>query len=213
MKILIGVNGNVDFDGALVMSDAQKKKFMEFLHNMFAVVNEERGTRSDRIGTKSFLKPWVDEELRLLADIRETNWNLQRKLGRTWMSIDIKRGHILGELLPWAHSHGLDPLGQNRAAVIDAFLKYEQSEKDKYRLLKRYKGRINKALGNINVKLGQMPRFLKYRIENNIQTKTLEVEIKKLEERRSLLEEELKKLEEPVSVDYLREKLSKRDIR
>lgn len=93
MKLLIGDKGNIDFDSPVVMDEHQRKKFIDFLKNMFKVVKVEETDhlRIERIGDKFFTKEWTSEEYALLLELEDTN-KVAEMLGRSWMSVDIKRG-------------------------------------------------------------------------------------------------------------------------
>lgn len=138
MKILIGDRGNVDFDSPIQMSTDQKDRFIDFLKTLFSVVEEEYSDeiRSERIGDKFFMKDWsVDEYAKLLEVDTKTTERLSEELGRTWMSVDIKRGDFIPEYLFWTQKKGVDLLSSNTKELIKEFLK-ENEDKIKNRRMK-----------------------------------------------------------------------------
>jgi len=132
MKILRGDQWNVDFSGPIKLDEDQKKKFFAFLRKeLFASVTEEETDefRSDRIGDKIFGKEWGDpKELALIFNITETNDDLVRKLGRSWMSIDMRRGYLIPQILEEAKKKKVDILKVNLEKFISDFLKEHEKE-------------------------------------------------------------------------------------
>lgn len=146
MKILIGDNGNVDFDSPVQMTSEQKDKLIEFLRSMFAIVEEEPASefRTDRIGDKFFMRSWTSSEHALLLEIEDTS-KVAEKLGRSWMSVDIKRGEFLPEFLMWAHEKNKDLLKGNINELIEEFMKTKQEKiKEKRKRRREKKTNIEK---------------------------------------------------------------------
>tara|TARA_Y100000310_G_C20683511_1_gene817543 strand:+ start:2717 stop:3346 length:630 start_codon:yes stop_codon:yes gene_type:complete len=129
MKILIGDKGNIDFDSPVKMSDEQQKRFIEFLHSMFKVVKVEKTDefRTERIGDKFFMKEWTSEEYATLLEIENTD-KVAEMLGRTWMSVDIKRGGFIPDFLAWTSQKGKDPLKDDIKSLIKEFMKEKEHE-------------------------------------------------------------------------------------
>jgi hypothetical protein len=186
MKILVGDKGNVDFDAPIEMSKEQKDRFMTFIKDMFVVVKETNGNhRTSRIGSRSFVKPWDDEELNLLLNIEETNEDLQQKLGRTWMSVDIKRGPLMAELLDWANREHVKLFEGDTQKAIRDFLVYKKSVKlNSARKRKRLK-KLKAKQAEIKEELEKMIIFASYRRNNEAKRRQelaeVEKEIKVLE--------------------------------
>ncbi len=78
-------------------------------------------------------------------NVNLTNNNLQEKLGRSWMGIDLKRGPLLAELMVWAGKRSENIFGKDRERIIEEFLKYKKSELEKERAEKQAK-RENRAI-------------------------------------------------------------------
>lgn len=121
--------------------------FIKFLHSSFEVVEvkETENVRTDRLGDKIFSRFWSYEEQKLLLNVNLTNNNLQEKLGRSWISIDLKRGPLLAELMVWAGKRSENIFGKDRERIIEEFLKYKKSELEKERAEKQAK-RENRAI-------------------------------------------------------------------
>lgn len=124
MKILLGDKGNIDFEDPVKMDDDQQKKFFTFLQNMFKVVKFERVDefRTERIGDKFFMREWTFEEYANLLEIEDTD-KVAEILGRSWMSVDIKRGGFIPYFLAWTSQKGKDPLKEDVKPLIKEFMK------------------------------------------------------------------------------------------
>lgn len=129
MKLRIGDKGNVDFDLPVAMTEDQKKKFIDFLRKMFAVVKVEQtdSFRTERIGDKFFMKEWTSEEYAMLLELEDTN-KVAEMLGRSWMSVDIKRGSFIPDFLAWTSQKGKDPLKDDVKELIKEFMKEKEQE-------------------------------------------------------------------------------------
>lgn len=129
MKILIGDKWGVDFDAPIKMSSEQKDKFIGFLKTLFSVVEEEYTgeLRVDRIGDKLFMKEWTPAELALLLEVETKDTDMvAEELGRSWMSVDIKRGEFIPKYLAWVRERGIDLLSANTKELIKEFMKEKQ---------------------------------------------------------------------------------------
>jgi hypothetical protein len=126
-KLLIGDKNHIDFASPIKLNDEQLKKFMTFLNDMFAVVQIQNviNFRNDRIGDKFFSVRWDSEEYAVLAKIDINTRKVSEMLGRSWMSVDIKRGSIIPDLLTWLKKNGKTPTSEN----IEEFLKTKDAEK------------------------------------------------------------------------------------
>ncbi len=123
-RILVGHRGGVDFGSPVQMTDAQRAKFIDFLNHMFAVVDVEPVDefRTERLGAKIFQRAWTADELRYLLDFEDTE-TVCEQLGRSWMSIDLMRGHFIPELLEWAERAGYNVARDDTKRLIEEFLK------------------------------------------------------------------------------------------
>lgn len=123
MRILVGHNGNVDFDEPVRLTAGQRTKFLAFMKSMFLVVETEEGEeiRADRLGDRMFMREWSSRELRYLLSIEDTETRC-RALGRSWMSVDLKSGEFIPEFLEWAHAKGYDILKKDAKKLIGEFL-------------------------------------------------------------------------------------------
>jgi len=130
MRVLVGNNGNVDLDGPLEMDKRQRKAFFELMGSMFAVVQQERSdkVRFERLGNKMFLRAWEPEEYALLLEIEDTK-KISEKLGRSWMSVDIKRGEFFSNFMIWVQRNGRNVVSDNVKDLIEEFLKEKENDK------------------------------------------------------------------------------------
>lgn len=157
MKILIGDKGNVDFDGPIQMTPEQKKKFIDFMKNLFAVVIEEESDkiRIGRLGDKFFARKWTPEERGLLLEIRDIE-KVSKELGRSWMSVDIKRGQFIPEFMRWVDSNGYDIVKDDTKKLIEEFMEEKEREKEKKRKQRQVKRNnlrmLNQELKNLKEK-------------------------------------------------------------
>jgi hypothetical protein len=130
MKVLVGNNGNVDLDGPMEMNKKQRKAFFEMMGSMFAVVQQEKSNvvRFERLGNKMFLRAWEPEEYALLLEIEDTK-KISERLGRSWMSVDIKRGEFFSNFMIWVQRKGKDIIKDDVTGLIEEFLKEKENDK------------------------------------------------------------------------------------
>jgi hypothetical protein len=130
MKVLVGNNGNVDLDGPIEMNKKQRKALFELMGSMFAVVQQEKSNvvRFERLGNKMFLRAWEPEEYALLLEIEDTK-KISERLGRSWMSVDIKRGEFFSNFMIWVQRKGKDIIKDDVTCLIEEFLKEKENDK------------------------------------------------------------------------------------
>jgi len=166
MNILIGDKGNVDFDSAIPMTGHQQDLFIEFMKTIFNPVEKVEATsfRTDRIGDKFFGRRWGDKkEMAMLLDVNIKLEKVCELLGRTWMSVDIKRGEFVPELMMWADSKGYSLIDEDIEGLIEEYLNekkeiakekkasHSSSEKKKNKLINKIKT-LNKMLDAIDLR-------------------------------------------------------------
>ena len=159
MRILIGDKDHVDFDSPVKMTEKQMDKFIDFMKSIFSVVKKEPCDkfRTDRIGDKLFFCEWDPDELKLLWEIKD-NDHLCQDLGRTWMSVDIKRGDFYQPFMKWINEAGHDLAKEDVKKLIEEFLKEQEIEK----LIRKDKRQnIKKQIKNLNKKLNANKEKLK----------------------------------------------------
>lgn len=125
MKILIGDKGNVDFDDPIPMNKEQQQDFLDFMRTMFqpVTIEENMAFRINRLGDKMFQRKWDDEEeIAMLLDVTMETNEVCTTLGRTWMSVNIKRGQIMPDLMKWADSKGHDLTKGDIKYIIKEYL-------------------------------------------------------------------------------------------
>jgi hypothetical protein len=147
MKILIGDKGHYDFDGPILMSSEQQQDFEKMMRELFTVIQIEQGKqfRVDRLGDKIFARTWTRDELRCLLDINDIN-TVCKELGRSWMSVDIKRGEFIPDFMLWAHMMGRDIIQGDTKSLIEEYLKARELEKQKRKDEKKLKNTFVKTL-------------------------------------------------------------------
>lgn len=142
MKILIGDKGHYDFDGPIRMSPEQMQDFEKMMRELFTVVELEQRKhfRVGRLGDKIFARPWTLDELRCLLEIKDIN-TICRELGRSWMSVDIKRGDRMPDFMFWAYENGRDIIQEDTRILIEEYIKDRELEK----LIRREKRKLEKV--------------------------------------------------------------------
>jgi hypothetical protein len=151
IELLIGNVGNIDFGGAIELDSKTRDKILEFLNTIYLVIEKEpmREVRNERLGDKLFVKKWTELELEyLLSDL--TTEELSEKLGRTWMSVDIKRGQFYPKFLMWCDEKGHNIITSNTKDLIKEFMKEKHDEIIKRRLNRTKKKQIIKQIEELN---------------------------------------------------------------
>lgn len=148
MKILIGNNGNVDLDGPVEMNEEQYQRFLSFMKSIFEVLSEAEpeSIERDRLGERLFMKPWEDEEYTYILDPTLTTEELTKMLGRTWMSINIKRGWYMADFNRWCREKGKQVLREDSRDLITQFIK---EKRELFNTKKQEKKEISRIKQNI----------------------------------------------------------------
>lgn len=168
MKILVGNKGCVDFDAPISMTEEQREKFVTFMKYMFAVVEEGyiEEHRTDRIGNKFFMgRRWSRAEYTLLFQIdSESNYELAKMLGRTEMSIHIRRGLFIPIFLSWLREKNVDLLTADVAALVKKFMKEREDQiinrREKRRELRDLKKQYESMVSGARFRILQMYQTL-----------------------------------------------------
>lgn len=131
MKILVGDKGNIDFDAPVPMTKEQQNSFIELMKSLFdpdvIKIVKPNQFRVDRIGDHLFLREWTAEELVKLLDVHSDTNEVSVTLGRTWMSVVIKRGEVIPDLIKWTNIKGYDLASGDIKKIIEEYL---QEKKD-----------------------------------------------------------------------------------
>ena len=143
MRILIGNkehfsgSRNVDLGEAVLLSDEQRDAFIQIMKNLFEVVIVEPRIdyRDGRLGEGQFQRKWTDEEIDLLYKVDDDMETTCRKLGRSFMSVDIKRGSHIAEFTAIAAREGLN-LTKDTKKIIELY-REELKEKRRIALVRR----------------------------------------------------------------------------
>lgn len=131
MKILVGDKNNIDFDAPVPMTKEQQDSFIELMKSIFdpdvVKIVKTNGFRVDRIGAHLFQREWTTGELVKLLDVHSDTNDVSEKLGRTWMSVVIKRGEVIPDLIKWTNGKGYDLAKGDIKKIIEEYL---QEKKD-----------------------------------------------------------------------------------
>lgn len=197
MKILIGDNWNVDFDGPIPMTESQQELFVKFMETIFNPIKkvETNTFRTERIGDKIFLRGWDDDEIVMLFNTNMTLEQLCESLGRTWMSVDIKRGTLIPDLMRWAESKGNDLINGDIRKIVEEYLN------DKKEILKEKRGQKSRHQKEIK-KLEESIDKLDVRLNSIELRKRAGVSDQGDEERIRKTKEEIENLEKILFEDY-----------
>lgn len=144
MKILKGDKGNIDFSTPLRLNEEQKERLVNFLRGMFYHVElkETPSFRTERLGSDNpFNKEWEPEEFEMLLKLDEPNEEVSRKLGRTWMGVEMKRIYFIPEMMNFAMKRGEDIYKTDTKKLVREYMKEHQEE-----LLKRKEERKEKRI-------------------------------------------------------------------
>jgi len=137
MKIFVGDNGNVDFDGPIEVNDEQFEKIIDFFKTLYrsevVEIDTESDFRSERIGEKLFQKTWSVAEYAALLDLDKDTDELSEELGRTWMSVDIQRGQWIPRFQTWAKRSNKNFIKGDIKKIVKEYF----DDLDKQKLLKR----------------------------------------------------------------------------
>ena len=115
MKFSVHKDGYVDLETPIHMTEEQREAFIEFFKKMFPGEVSVGDTveppvyTGEREGTTP--KRWTVEEYVMLLD-PERNLRVANKIGRSEMSIQMKRGEFVPGFLAWVKEKGyslIDP--------------------------------------------------------------------------------------------------------
>jgi len=194
MKILIGHKGNVDFDEPIKMTNEQKEKFIHFMTSMFFFVEEDVMTmlRKDRVGSRAeWPRDWSEEELALLYDLGKDTNEISEILGRTWMSVDLKRGDFIVDFQKWLSEKGfVMKKVEDVKDLIDKFLKEKEKIKIKKRLDKKeFRDRL-KEIENLESNKITFKKIISIGLPwGGVTVKIAKSKLKEIERKIKLLEE------------------------
>jgi hypothetical protein len=189
MKILVGDNGNVDFDAPIEASDEQIEKLVNFFKTLYRSevvdIDDESDFRSERIGEKLFQKTWSVPEYAALLDLDKDTDELSEELGRTWMSVDIQRGHWIPRFQTWAKRNNKNFIKGDIKKIVKEYLDHL----DKQKLLRKEqrkqedikKKRLIKQKKSLEKKLKSQKLFKRTRPNSDID-KVIQETITKIEE-------------------------------
>jgi hypothetical protein len=127
MKIQLSSSGEVDFEAPINVSEAQRKKFIDFMKNLLEDVSVENVIEKTRKAGKRInkIKKWVLDEYVLLFD-GKSNEELAEKMNRSSMSVSMMRGHFVPAYIEWDKGKGRD--GSPDMARIKQFIQESEGE-------------------------------------------------------------------------------------
>lgn len=211
MKIKVGDKGNVDFDGPIPLTESQQDQFIEFMKTIFNPVKkiEVNNFRTERLGEKFFVRKWDDsEEIAMLLDVNIPLDKVCENLGRTWMSVNIKRGEIIPDLMRWADMKGYNLIQDDIKEIIK---EYFEETKEIAKQKRTKESQLEKKIDEIDVKIDKLDQRINttklgisvglLSSESEIKIKITEEEIDKLELERSKKSDELFKDAEIIEDD------------
>jgi len=143
IKVLLGDYGHVDFAEPVCVDEDTKERFIQGLKDLFSVVEDVRKEgRVHRLGDKPrFPSRWSKKELALLLDAY-SNEELVDRLGRSYLSIIIKRGKFLPEFNTWLYRNNYTLTEDNHEELIHKFMKEKELEKKKKRMERKLKSTL-----------------------------------------------------------------------
>ena len=100
---------HLDLEVPINMTDIQQEKFIEFMEKICPEIDvtnvREMSKKKPVIGPKEPPNKWtVDDYFAILG--AESNFELGNELGRTEMSVKMKRGNFVLDLYSWINSMG-----------------------------------------------------------------------------------------------------------
>ena len=120
------------------MTPEQRERFIEMMRNLFSVIQLENTDkfRLERLGDKIFARNWTNDELKYLLEIKDLD-TICEGLGRSWMSVDIKRGEFIPLFMTWAHEKGYDIVHGDIKSLIEKFIEDKELDKKERREAKK----------------------------------------------------------------------------
>lgn len=83
------------------------------------------------MGDRFFVRKWDDpDEIKMLLDVNTNTDDVCELLGRSWMSVTIKRGETIPDLMNWVDSKGYDLVKGDIKEIIEEYL---EEKKDNVR--------------------------------------------------------------------------------
>lgn len=204
VTILDGSKGKIDFEAPVEMTDQQYEDFIELLEDIFSeeAVAERtmEETRTDRLGDKHFSREWRAEEASLLYELGDTR-EIAEKLGRSWMSVDIKRGHFLPPFLDWVEDNDHDLMRDDIKELVEEYMEDKELRKQERKNIRKKIGNIESGIENKHSEIERIEEILERGQTEERQQKgekliqQAEEKIEELKERKQELQQELKELE------------------
>lgn len=205
VTILDGSKGKIDFQAPVEMTDQQYKDFIELLQDIFseeAVAERTMDeTRTDRLGDKHFSREWTNSERALLYELGDTR-EISNKLGRSWMSVDIQRGHFLPPFLDWIEDKNHDLMRDDIKKLVEEYMEDKELRKQERKNIRKKRKNIKSAIEDKHSEIERIQEILErgqteereHKGEKLIQQ--AEEKIEELKERKQELQQELEDLEE-----------------
>lgn len=196
MKILVGNKGNVDFDAPVPMTKVQQNSFIKLMKSIFhpdiIKIVETEEFRVDRIGDNLFQREWSAAELAKLLDVHTDTNETSEMLGRTWMSVVIKRGEVIPDLLKWANLKGYDLVKGDIEKIIEEYLQERKDLSKERREIKSAKTREINALIDEYYRCESLLKTIDFRSKAGVRLPTDNETIKKNKEKMEAIKQTLR---------------------
>ncbi len=156
IEILNGDKEGIDFSEPIIVDEKQKESIINYFKKNYKAVEviSVNEFRTDRLGVKEFKREWSELELELLLKMDLDTGNVAELLGRTWMSVDIKRGQFVSDFIGWSYKQGYPDLLKipNIKSLIKKFLKEKEDLiKEKRSKRSNYTKQINELKKEIEI--------------------------------------------------------------
>jgi hypothetical protein len=144
MKVRYSEKGNVDFDEPIISDDKQSEELIKWFKNNFrencVEIVEKDKIRTVRLGESDkvrWAKKWSRHERAALCDIYKSTDQIAEELGRTWMSVNPKRGKYIGDFLMYTSRKNIELTKENILEYIQEYLDYKENIKREQREQKK----------------------------------------------------------------------------
>jgi hypothetical protein len=134
MKVLYSDKGNVDFEASIDSDESKNSELIQWFKNNFKedcveviTSSEMRETRLGNPNKIRWGKKWSRPEEEALLNIYLTTEQLSEDLGRTWLSVNPKRGKHIGAFLLYTTRRSIKLTKENIQKYIQEYLDYMEN--------------------------------------------------------------------------------------
>lgn len=154
MKLLVGDKGNVDFECPIQATQEQINQLNDFLKFDLGYLIEIElidEFRTQRLGEKHFQSKWSRDELYYLFSLDDT-WTIAKKLGRSWLSIDMKRSLYYRDFKNFALKNKLSLIGKkNIMKAIDKYIEQNDKLKEDRKQIRQRRNKLPDEIEGIEL--------------------------------------------------------------